>query len=52
MELLNKIRKNDSIKLLKCDSIKKFIKENSIYLNRYNITLPIKKDKIISILNH
>lgn len=45
MELLNKIRKNDSIKLLKCDSIKKFIKENSIYLNRYNITLPIKKDE-------
>lgn len=44
MELLNKICKNDSIKLLKCDVVKKFIKENSIYLSRYNITFPIKKD--------
>lgn len=45
MELLNKIRKNDSVKLLKCDVVKKFIKENGFYLNRYNITLPIKHDE-------
>lgn len=45
MELLSKIRKNDSVKLLKCDFVKKFIKDNSLYLNRYNITLPIKKDE-------
>ena len=45
MELLSKIRKNDRVKLLKCDVVKKFIKENSLYLNRYNISLPIKKDE-------
>lgn len=44
MELLNKIRKNDWMKLLKCNEIKKFVKENSIYLTRYNISLPIKTD--------
>ena len=45
MELVNKIRKNDTIKLLKCNEIKRFIKENTLYLNRYHISLPIKKDE-------
>lgn len=45
MELIRKIQKKDEIKLLKCPSVKKQIKENSIYLERYKIVLPIKKDE-------
>lgn len=44
MELLKKVQKNDRCKLLKCDFVKKYIKENSLYLNRYKITCPIKKE--------
>ena len=45
MELLKKIQKKDEVKLLKCDAVKRFIRENEHYLKRYNIDLVIKKDE-------
>lgn len=45
MELIKKIQKKDEIKLLKCDAVKRFIKENEHYLKRYHIDLSIKKEE-------
>ncbi len=44
MEVINKLRKKDTISLLKTSYVKSFIKENSYLLSRYKINLPIKKD--------
>lgn len=45
MEILRKIQKKDEIKLLKCDSVKRFIRENELYLKRYKIDFSIKKEE-------
>lgn len=45
MELLKKIQKNDEIRLLKCDEVKRFIKNNDIYLKRYKLEYSIKRDE-------
>lgn len=45
MEKLQKIKKHDSIQLLKCSKVKKFIKESQVYLQRYKIEQKIKNDQ-------
>lgn len=45
MEILKKIQKKDEIRLLKCDAVKRFIKDHEYFLKRYQIDLSIKEDE-------